>query len=160
MSNIMRRNEVQVPTTTNPFRLMRDLMRWDPFREMEPSWFGPSYPEARYAPAFEVRETKDGFVFKADLPGVKDKDVEIKLTGTRLAISGKRDIEHEDKNDTFFTYERTFGSFVRTFTLPDDIDHDHVGAELKEGVLTVSVPKKAAVPAKTIAIKPGEAPKS
>jgi HSP20 family protein len=156
MTNIIRRTE-EPTMVDSPLRTMRDFLRWDPFREMSPSWFGPSYSEPTFTPAFEVKETKDGFVFKADVPGVKDKDVEVKLTGTRLAISGKREVEHEDKTDTFYAYERNYGTFVRTFTLPEDIDHDHVQADMKDGVLTVSVPKKAAAPAKTIAIKPWSA---
>ena len=152
MANIIRRNEENWPTS--PFRMMSDLLGWEPT-----SWVGPSFPETTYSPAFEVKETKDGFVFKADVPGVKEKDIEIKLTGTRLAISGKRDWEREDKTDKYYAYERNYGTFVRTFSLPEDIDHDHVTAELKEGVLSVSVPKKASVPAKTITVK-SESPKS
>jgi HSP20 family protein len=158
MSNMIRRTE-EPSMATSPLRAWRDFLRWDPFQEMAPSWFGPNYTEPTFSPAFEVKETKDGFVFKADVPGVKDKDVEVKLTGTRLAISGKREVEHEDKTDTFYAYERNYGTFLRTFTLPDDIDHDHVQAELKDGVLVVSIPKKAAAPAKMISIKPG-APRS
>lgn len=145
---------------TDPFRWMRDMLRWDPFQETAlPAWFGPGF-ERTFSPAFEVKETKDSFQFLADLPGMKESDIEIKLTGNRLAISGKREASHEDKTDTYYTYERSFGAFQRMFTLPDGVDTEHVHADLKEGVLTVAVPKKATAQAKTVAIKPGDQVKS
>lgn len=160
MTNIVRSNGGDQPQTVAPIdamrRMMHDLLRWDPFREMAPTWIDRE--PATFAPAFEVKETKDAFLFKADLPGVKDKDVEVKLHANRLTISGKRDAEREDKSDAYYTYERTYGSFLRSFTLPDSIDADHVQADLKEGVLTVAVPKKADAQARTIAIK--SSPKS
>lgn len=134
----------------DPFRW---LLGWDPFREMTPSWFGQPPAEATFSPAFEVKETKDAFVFKADLPGIKQQDLEVKLAGDRLAVSGKREAEREDKDDTYYTYERSFGSFLRTFTLPDGIDGDHVQAELKDGVLMIVVPKKAVAQGRTISVK-------
>jgi HSP20 family protein len=136
------------------------LLRWDPFREMVPSWFGQPPVEPAFSPAFEVKENKDSFLFKADLPGLKEPDVEVKLQGDRLTVSGKREAEREEKDDTFYTYERSFGSFLRTFTLPAGFDGEHVQAELKDGVLTIVVPKKAAAQAKTIAIKGGDVKKS
>lgn len=142
---------------TDPFRW---LLGWDPFREMAPSWFGQPPAEATFSPAFEVKENKDSFVFKADLPGLKQQDVEVKLAGDRLAISGKREAEREDRDDTYYTYERSFGSFLRTFTLPEGIDGDHVHAELKDGVLTIVVPKKAVAQARTISVKGGDVKKS
>ena len=95
MPNIIRRQSEQAPQVMNdPFRLMRDLMRFDPFREMGVEIPSPLFGgEIAYAPAFEVREAADAFVFKADLPGVKDKDIDVKLTGNRLQISGKREQE-------------------------------------------------------------------
>lgn len=139
---------------------LRWLLRWDPFREMTPSWFGQPPVEPTFSPAFEVKENKDSFLFKADLPGMKEQDLEVKLAGDRLTISGKREAEREDKDDTYYTYERSFGSFLRTFTLPDGFDGEHVHADLKDGVLTIVVPKKAVAQAKTIAVKSGEAKKS
>jgi HSP20 family protein len=136
------------------------LLRWDPFREMIPSWFGQPAAEPTFHPAFEVKENKDSFLFKADLPGMKDSDVEVKLAGDRLTISGKREAETEAKDEAFYTYERSFGSFLRTFTLPDGFDAEHVYAELKDGVLTIVVPKKPAAQARSIAIKGGEFKKS
>jgi len=121
-----------------PYRALRELMTWDPFREMQ-MLAVPS--AATFSPSFEVKETKDNFVFKADVPGVKESDVEVTLTGNRLAISGKRHSEHEEKTDTYYTYERSYGDFSRSFTLPDGIDAKTMTADLKDGVLTVAVAK-------------------
>lgn len=162
MANIVRRTE-ETPVASreiDPVRWMRDLMAWDPFREMSPSWFPIAREMKTFSPAFEVKENPDGYSFKADLPGIKEKDIEVKLTGNRLAISGKREEEKEDKNDTYYTYERSYGSFSRAFTLPEGADLEHVQAELKDGVLMIAVPKKAVVQPKTVTIKTGETKKS
>ncbi len=133
-----------------PFRMMRDLMGWDPFREMAP--FVPQAPLA-FVPSFEVKETKDGYSFKADLPGVKENDIEITVTGNRLSVSGKREAEKQDQTDTFYTYERTYGSFTRSFTLPEGVDMNSVHADLKEGVLTLWIKKTPEAQPKRIAIQ-------
>jgi HSP20 family protein len=115
---------------------------------------------AEFAPAFEVKETKDAFVFKADLPGVKESDLEVSVVGNRLTLAGKREAEKEEKEETYYTFERTYGSFSRTFTLPSQLDTANVKAELKGGELTVIVPKEAAAVAKKIPVTTGEVPKS
>jgi HSP20 family protein len=129
-------------------------MRWDPFRELSRGVTGGG-DLAGFVPSFEVKETKDSYIFKADLPGVKEDQVDISLTGNRLTISGQRQEEKKDEGDTYFTYERSYGSFSRAFTLPEGIDPDHVQAELKEGVLTVVVPKKPEVQPKRIQLQGG-----
>ena len=91
---------------------------------------------------------------------MKAQDIEVKLQGDRLTVSGKREAEAEDKDEAFYTYERSFGSFLRTFTLPDGFEGDHVQAELRDGVLTIVVPKKAVAQARTIAIKGDDMKKS
>lgn len=155
--NIIRRKTEDQPVVrareTDPTRWMRDFFNWDPFREMAPTWFTPTLTDPTFAPAFEVKEGEDSFLFKADLPGIKEADVEVKLTGNRLTISGKRDAETENKAETYYTYERSYGTFLRAFTLPDGIDAEHVKAELKDGVLTVVIPKLPAAQPKTIAVK-------
>ena len=117
-------------------------------------------PGQTFAPAFDVKETKDSFVFKADVPGIKEQDLEVDVAGNRLTISGKREEEKEDKNDTFYTYERSYGSFCRAFTLPIQADTAHVKAEIKNGELTVVVPKTAAAVAKRIPVASGDKPKA
>jgi HSP20 family protein len=146
MADLIKKNG-NVAVEWDPFRAMRDMLRWDPFREMAPM--------SAYSPSFDVTETKDSYVFKADVPGVKQDDLEITLTGNRLQITGKRDIETEEKKDTYYTYERQFGTFTRTFTLPEGIDTAHARSDLKDGVLTLVIPKIGEAQAKKIPIATG-----
>lgn len=135
----------------DPFRAMRDLFRWDPFREMAPVW--PTEATMTFAPDFEVKETNDAYLFKADVPGVKESDIEVTVTGNRLTISGQRNDEKEEKGQTYYTCERKYGAFSRSYTLPEGADTDHVHADLKSGVLSVAVPKKPELQPKKIAVK-------
>lgn len=134
----------------SPWQRMREVLGWDPFQEM--GW--PTEPVAAFVPAFEVRETHDGYVFKADVPGVVEDDLDIHLTGNRLTIGGKREMEQRNENesggDRYYAYEIAYGSFTRSFTLPDGVDAEGVKAELKNGVLTVHVPKRAEAQPKRI----------
>lgn len=134
----------------DPFRAMRDVLRWDPFAEIAPRWFGE---EVGFSAAFEIKETEDAFVFKADLPGIKAEDLDVKLTQNRLTVSGKREAEKSEKGETFYTYERSYGSFSRSFTLPEGIENEKIGADLKDGVLTLTLPKKAGAVPKQIDVK-------
>lgn len=132
-----------------PFRMMRDLMGWDPFREMTPF----ATEVAAFTPSFEIKETKEAFVFKADVPGVKEADIELTVTGNRLTISGKREAEHQEQTDMYYAFERSYGTFTRAFTLPDGIDENAVTADLKEGVLTIAVKKRPEMQPKKIPIQ-------
>lgn len=151
-------HRAQVANEWDPLRTMRSMLRWDPFREMTQLWPAEE-KNLGYMPAFEVKETKDAYVIKADMPGMKESDLEVTLTGNRLTIGGKRDAEKEEKGDTFYVYERSYGSFTRSFTMPTGIDGSAIAANLEKGVLTVTVGKKPEVQAKKIAIG-GEKPKS
>lgn len=152
MADIIKKNGGQ-GAEPSPVRTMRDLLQWDPFREMAPlfDWV-PSFDVARWNPHFDVTENKDAYVFKADLPGVKEEDIEITTTGNRLQVAGKRETEEETKNDTIYTYERQYGSFMRAFTLPDGVDLEHAKSALQEGVLTLVIPKMPSAQAKKIPI--------
>jgi len=158
MANLIRRTEggtLEPARFLDPYEMMRELMQWDPFREL-----GPVAPHVMgFVPTFDVKETQDGYVFKADLPGIKEKELDISLTGSRLTVSGKREEEKKEEGERFYAYERSYGSFSRSFTLPEGVDPDSVQAELKEGVLTLSIAKKPEVKAKKIelkTLKPGE----
>jgi len=141
-----------VPQTKeiSPGRMMRELLRWDPFEEMV-----PVYPTefVTFAPAFEVKETRDAFLFRADIPGMKEKDIEVNLIGNRLSIAGERTEEDVQQGETYYSRERSYGRFYRSFTLPEGIDTDHVHATLEAGVLTVAISKLPEVQAKRIAVK-------
>ena len=154
MANLTRRGGGETGTQVVP--------RWDPFRIMAEMFGGDEARwarggEAMFIPAFEVLERKEAYLFKADLPGFKEDDVDIQLTGNRLTISGKREAEQADQSDRYYTSERMYGSFTRTFTLPEGIDAENVRAELKDGVLNLTIPKKPEVQPKRIQLKPGAA---
>lgn len=148
MAGIIRRGEGAPARTVDPFEMIRELMGWEPLREMIPRLGGPGF-----APSFDVKEAKDAYVFRADLPGVKEEDLEVALTGERLTISGKREEERQTEDERYYSSERSYGSFSRSFTLPSGIDADHVSADLKNGVLSVIVPKKPEAQPKRIELK-------
>ncbi len=165
MSNIaIRKDDGNKPVAMteaafDPWRAMRALLSWDPFREMA------AFPAAHQLklvamPAFDVKETKDAYEFKADVPGIHDKDIDVTITGNRLTVSGKRDAEREDKSDRYYAYERSFGTFTRYFTLPEGADTDKMSAALDKGVLSIIVPKRPEVQPKKIAVKSEAAAKS
>ena len=91
----------------DPLRAMRSLLEWDPFREVGPAMMMPTrLPE--FDPAFELKEVPTGFALRADLPGVKEQDLEVNITGNRLAVKGKRESEtKEEKEGTYYVYERS-----------------------------------------------------
>lgn len=136
-------------TTWDPFEMMREMLRWEPFREFEPM-MRPT--EGVWTPAFDVKETKEAFLFKADVPGLKEEDLDISITGNRLTVTGKREEEKKEEDEKYYSYERSYGSFSRTFTLPEGVDLEHIRAEMKEGVLTLNVPKLPEVQPKRISI--------
>jgi HSP20 family protein len=118
---------------------------------MMPSLFRE--PGEAFSPGFEVKETKDAFVFKADLPGVDEKDLDIALTGNRLVVSGRREAEERKEDENYFMYERSYGTFSRAFTLPEGIDAEHIDADLRNGVLAIVIPKKPEAQPKRISLK-------
>jgi HSP20 family protein len=140
-----------------PGRMMRALLSWDPFREISPLQFSGA---EQLVTAFDVKDTPDAFVFQADVPGLQEKDIEIQLHGNRLTIRGKRESEKEQPGYTYYAYERSFGSFARSFTLPESADSGNCNAVLADGVLTVTVPKKAKEQPKTVAINRPQSMKS
>ncbi len=129
--------------------MIRELFRWNPLHELG------AMRVSTFAPAFEVRETKDRFVFKADVPGVKEQELEITLAGNRLAVSGGREEEKVEETDTYFTAERTYGSFARSFVLPEGIDTEHVQAGVRDGVLTIVIPKAPEMKPRKIQLEGG-----
>lgn len=161
MANVVRRRDLSQPafTTTrnewDPFRMMRELMRVDPYEAAH-----YEQPRGAFVPLFDVRETRDGYEFRADMPGVREGDVDIAVTGKRLTVSGHREAEERREGETWYAAERSYGSFTRAFTLPEGVDSEHVTAELRDGVLTLRVPKRAEVQPRKIAVTGGTAPKS
>ena len=153
MANLIKRLREEGSFVPSLFQLdpaeMFQRLMWDPFREMVPVPRG----EAVYTPRFDVKETKDAYLFEADLPGIADKDIEIALTGNRLTVSGKREAEEKHEEENYWTYERSYGSFSRSFVLPEGADLDKLEASLDKGVLTINVPKRPEVQPKKISVK-------
>jgi HSP20 family protein len=157
MANLVKRENREVARSTSPeyrldpFRMMDALLRWDPFRG---DWGGFNQ-NLDFIPRFDVKEIKDAYVIKADLPGVKDEDVDVSLSGNLLTISGKREEEHREEGESYYAMERSSGNFARSFTMPDGVDAASVTAELKNGVLMVQIPKKPEAQPRRIAIGKG-----
>ena len=131
--------------TRDPFQVARELLGWDPF-------FTTRQVSA-YVPAFEVKETNEAFVLKADVPGVAEADLDIAVHNSVLTISGTRRAEERNEGDSFALYERQYGSFSRSFSLPDTADGNRVEAKLEAGVLTLTFWKKAEAKPRKIELK-------
>lgn len=129
----------------DPFHMARELLSWDPI-------FG-GRPASAFSPAFEVKETNDAFVLKADLPGVAEPDLDIAVHNNVLSVSGSRPAEERQEGETYALYERQFGSFSRSFSLPDIADGERIDANLTNGVLTLTIAKKAEAKPRKIAVK-------
>lgn len=129
----------------DPFSMARDLLGWDPF-------FGDRQVSA-FAPTFEVKETNESFMIKADVPGVEEKNLDIAVHNGVLTVSGHREAEERKEGESYALYERQYGSFTRSFSLPDIADSEKIDANLDKGVLTLVVPKKAQAQPRKISIK-------
>ena len=109
--------------------------------------------DAAWAPAVDIFEDAEAYVIKAELPEMAKKDVNISLENNTLTLSGERKLERDEKKDQYHTIERFYGRFARSFTLPDVVDREKVGAEMKDGVLRVTLPKRAETKPRAIDIK-------
>ena len=106
-------------------------------------------------PAVEVTEDEKAYKVSAELPGLGAKDVEISISGDMLVIKGEKQHQSEKKDTNYHMTERSYGTFQRSFALPDRIDRDKITADLSKGVLTIALPKSAEgqKPAKKIEVK-------
>ncbi|MDK2744469.1 MAG: Hsp20/alpha crystallin family protein [Nitrospira sp.] len=145
------------------------LVRWDPFRELEevsdrlnrlfarPTERTSNGKEtmivADWTPSVDISETEGEYQIKAEIPDVKKEDVKITLEDGVLTIQGERKHEKEEKGKKFHRIERSYGSFARTFALPDVIEVDQVKAEFKDGVLSLHLPKSEKAKPKAIEVK-------
>ena len=133
-------------TARDPFQFARDLLSWDPF-------FAGTRQASAFVPAFEVKETNEAFVLKGDLPGVAEADLDIAVHNNVLTVSGSRQSEERKEGESFALYERQYGSFTRSFALPEIADGEHIDAKLDNGVLMLTIPKKEAAKPRKIALK-------
>ena len=145
------------------------LVRWDPFRELEdmserlnrvfarPSMRDNAGKEnltvADWMPVVDISESDGEYLIKAELPEVKKEDVKVTVEDGVLTIQGERRQEKEEKGKRYHRVERSYGSFVRSFTLPESVDEGGVKAEYKDGVLNLHLPKSEKVKPKAIDVK-------
>jgi HSP20 family protein len=100
------------------------------------------YPMGTWMPAVDIYETDDRIVLKADLPGVNQKEIDLRIEDNTLVLRGERKFAHEERKEDFLRIERTYGSFQRTFRLPSTVDQSRVKATHDDGVLQVVLLKK------------------
>lgn len=130
------------------------LVQWNPFREMDdllarfargsagyPAPSAESGALASWMPVVDISENAREYLVKAELPGVKKEDLKLSSLNGVLTIAGERKLETEDKDEKHHRVERSYGSFTRSFTIPDDVLEEQIAAECKEGVVTVRLPK-------------------
>ncbi|HUJ32662.1 MAG TPA: Hsp20/alpha crystallin family protein [Candidatus Acidoferrum sp.] len=135
---------------------MNAITRWEPFRNLSTlqeqvnRLFDTSFkgsPEnsnlTTWAPAVDIYETENELVIKADLPDVAEKDIDVRVENNMLTVRGERKFEESVKEDNYLRVERAYGSFSRSFSLPNTVDTEAIKASYKNGVLTVALPKRA-----------------
>jgi len=151
---------------------MNAITRWDPFRELEemqnrlstlvgraPVRKNGEKKEAmtvaEWAPLVDITEDDKEYLIKAELPEVKKEDIKLTAHDDVLTITGERKYEKEEKGKKYHRVERAYGSFERSFTLPEDADEGKIAAEFKDGVLKVHLPKSEKAKPKSIEVKIG-----
>jgi HSP20 family protein len=174
MANVPVKTSDKTPASSAPAQLWRpfeslrsDLNRlFDDFnRDIWRSPFSrsgfdvlPAFARREFAtlsPAVDVVEKPDAFEITAELPGLDEKNIEVKLANGTLTVKGEKEESKEEKQKDYHLRERYYGSFERSFALPDGVDADKIEANFNKGVLTLKLPKKpdAITPEKTIAVK-------
>ncbi|MFZ0640912.1 MAG: Hsp20/alpha crystallin family protein [Candidatus Acidiferrales bacterium] len=135
---------------------MNGITRWDPFHNVSTLQeqvkrlfegnFSPSGDHSTltaWAPSVDVYETENELVIKADLPAVSEKDIDLRVENNMLTIRGERKFEQNVKEENYLRVERSYGSFSRSFSLPNTVDTQAIKAEYTDGVLNVTLPKRA-----------------
>lgn len=107
---------------------------------------------ALWSPSVDVSETPDNFIVRAELPGMQREDIDLEVENNVLVIRGERKFEKQSDSESFHFTERSYGSFFRSFTLPKNVDSESITAEYKDGMLTVTLPKREEVKPKKVEI--------
>ena len=147
---------------------MNTIMRWQPFRNLSSlqeqvnRLFESNLPSrgsestlTAWAPAVDVYETENELVIKADLPDVSEKDLDVRVENNMLTIHGERKFEQKVKEENYLRMERSYGSFSRSFSLPNSVNTEAIKAEYKDGVLNITLPKRAESKPKQVKIAVG-----
>jgi len=143
------------------------IIRWDPFRDLTTLrermnvLFGDVYPSRgeekdlvanTWNPSVDIYEHNGNLVLTAEVPGLDENDIEVKIEDSTLTIQGDRKFEKEVKEENYHRVERSYGSFFRSFSLPRNIDQDKIKAENENGILKITMPKKAELKPKNVKI--------
>jgi HSP20 family protein len=146
------------------------LTRWDPFREFVTlqdrmnrlfrDSFGPEGQDealttTAFAPPVDVYEDEHNVTLKIEVPGIDEKDIDVRIENNTLTVHGERKFEQEEKEENYRRVERQYGSFTRTFSLPNTVNHDNVQADYDKGVLKITLEKKAEAKPKQIKVSVG-----
>ena len=149
------------------------LTRWEPFREFSTMQdrmnrmnrlfresYSPEAPEealttTNFAPPVDIYEDEHTITLKLDVPGIEEKDIDVRIEGNTLTVHGERKIEKEEKEENYRRVERQYGIFTRSFTLPSSVDTGQVNAHYDTGVLKISLAKKAEAKPKQIKVNLG-----
>ncbi|MGI9101286.1 MAG: Hsp20/alpha crystallin family protein [Terriglobales bacterium] len=146
------------------------ITRWDPFQELNlitdrmnrlfQDTYGPSRGDesmttASFVPPVDIYEDEHNITLKLEVPGIEQKDIDVRMENNTLTVRGERKFEKEEKEENFHRVERRYGSFYRAFTLPNTVDADNINAEYENGVLTIKLAKKAEAKPKQIKVNVG-----
>jgi HSP20 family protein len=148
---------------------MTVLTRFEPFRELTTlqdrmnRLFRDTYGDGRdealttsnFAPPVDVYEDEHNITLKIEVPGIEEKDIDVRIENNTLTVHGERKFEKEEKEENFRRVERQYGSFTRSFTLPTTVDADKVQAHYDKGILKVQLAKKAEAKPKQIKVNVG-----
>ena len=153
---------------------MNGMVRWDPFQELQ-TWsdrmsrlFGSegrtparrdeeNFATGTWVPPVDIVEGKDKIQLKVELPGFKEDQVQLTVEDGLLTIRGERKFESESKEENYHRIERSYGTFVRSFTLPRTVDQGRIQANFADGILAIEMPKREETKPKQIQIKAGSA---
>ena len=146
------------------------IVRWEPFRDLvslqgrmnrlfDESFRGigrggaeEDWAQGAWSPAVDIYEQDGNIVLKAELPGIDPKDVDVRVENNTLTLRGERKHDQEVKRENYHRVERTYGSFTRSFTLPNVVDTNNIKAEYRDGVLRMTLPKREEAKPKQISI--------
>ena len=146
------------------------LTRWEPLRDLATlqnrlnrfvrESYSPEGPEdalttSSFAPPLDVYEDEHHIILKIEVPGIDEKDIDVRIENTALIVHGERKFEKEEKEENFRRVERQYGSFTRSFTLPSSVDPAQVSADYEKGVLKIKLAKKAEAKPKQIKVNVG-----
>jgi len=145
------------------------IIKWDPFREITtlrenldriledtfPKWEKEKgLPVTEWSPSVDVHETEKALVVTAEVPGIDEKDLTVEVEGRTLILKGKREFEKETKKEDYHRIERSYGSFCRTFEVPESVDPEKIEAAWTKGLLKITLPKRPELKPKKVKILP------